>query len=160
MWWQHVWQKFSITDILMAEEMQILRSFPSEFEFSSHSPYFCWSQKSQTYDFKDQFFFPCSFPSASTEMSPNWWNWEMYPGSWPHLDERYLEGRRRHILEEPFGKGVGLSKDADADPPRYPPFEGGWVSSVKKDLNGIGIFNKMLGMIRLNHWVVPASNNS
>ena len=39
-WWQHVWQKFSITDILMAGEMQILRSFPWEFEFSIHSPYF------------------------------------------------------------------------------------------------------------------------
>ncbi len=24
-------------------------------------------------------------------------------GSWPHLDERYLEGRRRHILEEQLG---------------------------------------------------------
>ena len=24
-------------------------------------------------------------------------------GSWPHLDERYLEGRRRHILEEHLG---------------------------------------------------------
>lgn len=83
----------------------------------------------------------------------------MYPGSWPHLDERYLEGRRRHILEEPFGKGVGLSKDADADPPTTHPLKVGG-SSVKKDPNGFGILNKMLGMIRLNHWVVPASNIS
>jgi len=57
----------------------------------------------------------------------------MYPGSWPHLDERYLEGRRRHILEEPFGKGVGLSKDADADPlPTHPLKVGGWKLCEKR----------------------------
>ena len=38
---------------------------------------------------------PCEKPSA---------------GSWPHLDERYLEGRRRHVLEELLG-GVGGRKE-------------------------------------------------
>jgi len=32
------------------------------------------------------------FPTVHEEARPN--------GSWPHLDERFLEGRRRHILEE------------------------------------------------------------
>ena len=31
----------------------------------------------------------------------------MAPGSWPHLDERYLEGRRRHVLEELLGSRIG-----------------------------------------------------
>jgi len=33
-------------------------------------------------------------------------------GSWPHLDERFLEGRRRHILEE-YGK-IGALNDKNA----------------------------------------------
>ncbi len=32
------------------------------------------------------------FPTIHEEARPN--------GSWPHIDERFIEGRRRHILEE------------------------------------------------------------
>merc|ERR1711904_432470 len=32
------------------------------------------------------------FPTVHEEARPN--------GSWPHIDERFIEGRRRHILEE------------------------------------------------------------
>ena len=40
-------------------------------------------------------------------------------GSWPHLDERYLEGRRRHILEELLG---GFSDNATTGPQRWVDF--------------------------------------
>merc|ERR1719145_129698 len=39
-------------------------------------------------------------------------------GSWPHLDERFLEGRRRHILEE-YSFIKGLNEKG--------PGGGGWI---------------------------------
>jgi len=36
----------------------------------------------------------------------NYSAWIFLRGSWPHLDERYLEGRRRHVLEELLGEAV------------------------------------------------------
>merc|ERR1719156_223797 len=40
------------------------------------------------------------FPTIHEEARPQ--------GSWPHIDERFLEGRRRHILEE-YGKVKALA---------------------------------------------------
>lgn len=172
MWWQHVWQKFSITDILMAEEMQILRSFPWEFEFSSHSPYFCWSQKSQTYDFKhlvfSRFFSKCIHQDVTHSLVGE--KLEVFPTGCIQVAGLTWMNAIWKVVEDiswksPFGKGVWFVQRCWCWPTTWHPptlLKGGWVDQLceKRILNGIGIFNKMLGMIRLNHWVVPASNIS
>ena len=130
MWWQHVWQKFSITDILMAEEMQILRSFPWEFEFSSHSPYFCWSQKSQTYDFKELFLFSLFFSKCiHRDVTHSWVELGVFLGciqvaglTWMNAIWKVVED----ISWKSLLANALVNKDADADPlPTHPLKVGG-----------------------------------
>ena len=70
-------------------------------------------------------------------------------GSWPHLDERYLEGRRRHILEELLG---GFSDNATTGPQRWWIFWDPFFWFIPLNQLGKMIQNKMQNMVLEVGW--------